>query len=157
MNGWKKKQHYNRGNVDFSMLEGILGQIAMDLAEPDMVYRNKKVLLGFSMVFDQHGRPRVESFGTIKPLPARPENTSAARPLIEINELSGQIDITVEMKNINPENLKYQVIEKKIIFSIPGDKPFYKLVRLNSNIQTQPAKKFYNNGILELTFMKTQE
>ena len=116
---------------------------------------NKKLLLGFSMVFDEHGRPKIESFGTIKQVNLKHETSIVSRPLIEINDNNENIDITVEMKTIDPQKLKFQVIGKKIIFSIPGDRPFYKLVRLNSAIYTQPTKKFYNNGILELSFRKS--
>src|SRR3989344_5061666 len=130
MTGWKKQNHYNNSDVDFTLLEGILSQIANDLADPEYIDNNKKMLLGFSMVFDDNGRPRIESFGTIKPVNVKQGNNTFLRPLIEINDQQGQIDITVEMKTLDPERLKFQVIGKKIIFSIPGERPFYKLVRL---------------------------
>jgi HSP20 family molecular chaperone IbpA len=155
MTDWKKRQNYENSEVDFSLLEGILSQIALNLAEPEHIDKNKKLLLGFSMAFDESGNPRIESFGTIKPINTSHEKNIPLKPLIEINELKDQIDITVEMKTIEPERLKFQVVGKKIIFSIPGERPFYKLVRLNSAVYTQPMKKFYNNGILELSFKKS--
>ena len=154
MTNWKKRQNYDNPEIDFSLLEGILSHIAQDLAEPGYIDSNKKLLLGFSMVFDGHGRPRIESFGTIKPINMKQETNIALRPLIEINDNNENIDITVEMKTIDPQRLKFQVIGKKIIFSIAGDRPFYKLVKLDSAVYMQPTKKFYNNGILELSFKK---
>src|SRR3989344_6979314 len=141
--------------TDIRRLEEIILEILENSLGYSMINHNTPFIMSFSITLDANGRPRIRSLQNIDSLYQQRLNKN--KYLFEVIETENNSTIVLELHNTKPEEIGIRVSGSKVLLTIASPTPFYKLVELKNIVKHEPARKSFNNGILEITFEKAEE
>ena len=122
---------------------------------------NSPIMYGFNVNIDKDGKPKIDSFGNIKPKPysGKPVVKSKREPLVEVSEEKDQIVVIAEMPGVDRNDIELEATSDSLIISTKENagRDYYKNVKLSSSVNLDVAKARYTNGILEVRLNKTNE
>ena len=122
---------------------------------------NSPIMYGFNVNIDKDGKPKIDSFGNIKPKPysGKPVVKSKREPLVEVSEEKDQIVVIAEMPGVDRNDIELEATSDSLIISTKDNagRDYYKNVKLSSSVNLDVAKARYTNGILEVRLNKTDE
>ena len=122
---------------------------------------NSPIMYGFNVNIDKDGKPKIDSFGNIKPKPysGKPVVKSKREPLVEVVEEKDQIIVIAEMPGVDRNDIELEATSDSLIISTKENakRDYYKNVKLTSAVNLDVAKARYTNGILEVRLKKTDE
>jgi HSP20 family protein len=78
-------------------------------------------------------------------------------PLVDVMEEKDKYKIFVELPGVDKEKVKLDVAENSVQVKTEDDKKFYKMIDLESSVDTDSAKASYKNGILTLELDKKEK
>ena len=112
---------------------------------------------GFSYTAEPGKEPTFQEFGNIKPSHRGIEPTSGREPLVDVMSEKDKYKIFVELPGVDKEKVKLDVAEDSVEIKTDDDKKFYKMVYLDSAVDTDSAKASYRNGVLTLELDKKEK
>jgi HSP20 family protein len=119
---------------------------------------NSPIMYGFNVNIDKDGKPKIDSFGNIKPKPysGKPIVKSKREPLVEVVEEKDQIIVIAEMPGVDRNDIELEATSDSLIISTKenANRDYYKNVKLTSAVNLDVAKARYTNGILEVRLTK---
>jgi HSP20 family protein len=122
---------------------------------------NSPIMYGFNINIDKDGKPKIDSFGNIRPKPysGKPVVKSKREPLIEVSEEKDQIIVIAEMPGVDRNDIELEATSDSLIISTKenANRDYYKNVKLSSAVNLDVAKARYTNGILEVRLKKIDE
>ena len=122
---------------------------------------NSPIMYGFNVNIDKDGKPKIDSFGNIKPKPysGKPVVKSKREPLVEVSEEKDQIVVIAEMPGVDRNDIELEATSDSLIISTKDNagRDYYKNVKLSTSVNLDVAKARYTNGILEVRLNKTDE
>lgn len=138
-----------------------------DLQKELMKNKNKfgfPFMYGFNINIGPDGKPRIDSFGNIKPKPysrkQKVQVDSTREPLVEINEESDKLVIIAEMPGVTKNDVELKATTHSLTISTKSDSlgiKYYKEIELPAAINSDYAKARLQNGILEVKLKKIDE
>jgi len=122
---------------------------------------NSPIMYGFNINIDKDGKPKIDSFGNIKPKPysGKPVVKSKREPLVEVSEEKDHIIVIAEMPGVDRDDIELEATSDSLIISTKENagRDYYKNVKLSSSVNLDVAKARYTNGILEVRLKKIDE
>lgn len=138
-----------------------------DIQKELMKNKNKfgfPFMYGFNINIGPDGKPRIDSFGNIKPKPysrkQKVQVDSNREPLVEINEESDKFVIIAEMPGVTKNDVELKATNNSLTISTKSDSigiKYYKEIELPAAINSDYAKASLNNGILCVKMKKLKE
>jgi HSP20 family protein len=118
-------------------------------------------IYGFSIRTGIGGRPRIQTFGNIRPTrvkKAQPKIkiTEEREPIVDVFDEKDEVLIVAELPGVNEEEIKTSLKEDILILEAGGEekRKYYKEILLPSKVKPETEEKTYKNGILEIKFKK---
>jgi len=124
-----------------------------------------KGIYGFSIRTGIGERPKIQTFGNIRPIKkevgvkeAKPEFkvTETREPIVDVFDEKDYILIVAELPGINEKEIKTNL--KGDIFILEtgeeGKRKYYKEILLPSKVSPETEERTYKNGVLEIKFKK---
>ncbi len=112
---------------------------------------------GFSYTAEPGKEPTFQEFGNIKPSHRGIEPSSGREPLIDVMSEKDKYKIFIELPGVDKDKVKLDVTEDSVEIKTEDDKKFYKMVSLDSVVDTDSAKASYKNGVLTLELDKKEK
>ncbi len=112
---------------------------------------------GFSYTAEPGKEPIFREFGNIRPSTRGIEPSMGREPLVDIMEEKEKYKIFVELPGVDKEKVKLDVAESSVEVKTEDDKKFYKMIELESPVDTESAKASYKNGVLTLELDKEEK
>ena len=98
-----------------------------------------------------------QEFGNIKPSYRGIEPSLGREPLVDIMDEKDKYKIFVELPGVDKEKVKLDVAEDSVEVKTEDDKNFYKMINLDSPVNTDSSKASYKNGVLTLELEKKEK
>ena len=120
-----------------------------------------KGIYGFSIRTDISGRPKVQSFGNIRPIEKKPgkkeiEITEIREPIVDVFDEKDQVLIVAELPGTEKENIKLELKGDILILEAGNKKRKYsKEILLPAKVDFKSKEESFKNGILEIKLKKT--
>ena len=115
---------------------------------------------GFNIGIGPNGKPKIDSFGNIKPTISGETQIKEKRdPLIEIMEEEDQITVIAEMPGVTKEDIEIKATDFTLTITAESkltNRSYSKEIDLPAAIDSSYAKARYQNGILEVKLKKIQ-
>ena len=111
---------------------------------------------GFSYTLEPGKEPEFREFGNIQPSYQGIEPRQDREPLADIMDEKDTYKIFVELPGVDKEKVRLDVSEDSVEIKTEDDKKFYKMIYLDSAIDTDSAKASYKNGVLTLELKKKE-
>jgi len=141
------------------------------LPSPEADQPEKKVdaktpfVYGFSVRFDENGKPVFDKFGNIKsPQTTQEEekdetNVSIREPIADIIEETNEIVVVVEWPGVQKKDIQLNATNYSLEINASSDtyRKYSKRIDLPAKINPGIAKARYTNGILEIRLQKIEE
>src|SRR5512136_1486397 len=105
---------------------------------------------GFSYTAEQGKEPVFREFGNIRPSYRGIEPSQGREPLVDIMDEKDKYKIFAELPGVDKEKVKLDVTEDSVEIKTEDEKKFYKMIYLDSAIDTESTKASYKNGVLTL-------
>ena len=121
------------------------------------VRRYGPFVYGFSYTAEPGKEPTFREFGNIVPSRRGIEPSQGREPLVDIMEEKDKYKVFVEMPGVDKENVKLDVAEDSVQIKTEDEKKFYKMIDLESSVDSDSAKATYKNGILTLELDKKEK
>lgn len=112
---------------------------------------------GFSYTAEPGKEPVFREFGNIHPSTRGIEPSEGREPLVDIMEEKEKYKIFVELPGVDKEKVKLDVAENSVEVKTEDDRKFYKMIELESPVDTESAKASYKNGVLTLELDKKEK
>ncbi len=119
--------------------------------------RNGPFVYGFSYTAEPGKEPVFSEFGNIKPSHRGIEPSSGREPLVDVMNEKERYRIFVELPGVDKDKVRLDVAEDSVEIKTDDDKNFYKMIYLDSAIDTDSAKASYKNGVLTLELDKKEK
>jgi HSP20 family protein len=122
---------------------------------------------GFSMRVGPDGQPHIQRFGNTtldKPVvDSESVETDEGRetigdrePLTDVIESENSISITVEIPGVEKNDVNLEVVNDILVINVDTpNRRYFKEVELPTAVDPSSAKATYNNGVLDITLVKT--
>lgn len=130
--------------------------------------KDVKGIYGFSIKSGIGTRPKVQTFGNIRPTEKKTGKkeykiTETREPIVDVFDEKDSVLIVAEVPGISEEeietNLKGDIAKQ--VFTLEagetdekGKRKYYKEIALPSKVNAETEEKIYKNGILEIKFKK---
>jgi HSP20 family protein len=150
------------------MARGIPKEFMTEKKLPDgsTVKQYGPFVYGYSMSVGPDGKPTIQEFGNVKPskrqghfgLP-RPalEPSDSREPLVDVIDENDKIRVIAELPGVEKGDIKTTVNEDSMTISVDNEaNKYYKEIKLPTHVNSETSKASYNNGVLEITFVKTR-
>ncbi|HYR04160.1 MAG TPA: archaeal heat shock protein Hsp20 [Nitrososphaerales archaeon] len=116
------------------------------------------IVYGYSMTVGPDGKPVIREFGNVKrgPNAGWKEALSEARePLVDVVDGDKEVRVIAELPGAKKEDIELTAEGKSLTISAetPARK-YRKVLELPSPVEPEGSKSSFNNGILEVTFLK---
>jgi HSP20 family protein len=118
-------------------------------------------IFGMNMGFGPDGKPKINSFGNVKPnTDGEAEIQDERDPLVDIYEEDGKTIVVVEVPGIDKESIELKASPYELEISAESQesgfhpRKYHKIITLPSEINPDVAKARYQNGILEVKLTK---
>lgn len=137
--------------------------------EGDIVKEVGPIVYGYSMKIGPDGKPRVREFGNLRTLSSKnhngednfrigPKISSEREPLADVNSTDKEVKVILEIPGVKKEDIKINANETLVeINANDSQRKYHKTIQLPHDIDINTAKSTYNNGILEVTFVKSKD
>lgn len=114
------------------------------------------VVYGYSITIGPDGKPKVREFGNFKPSARRVFEVSETRePIVDVMDEDKTLRVVAEMPGVERDDIKLQCVDGKLeIRAERGNRKYYKLVDLPTEVEPTTSKATYKNGILEVILTK---
>jgi HSP20 family protein len=122
-----------------------------------IVRRYGPFVYGFSYTAEPGKEPIFREFGNIRPSRRGIEPIMGREPLVDVMEEKEKYKIFVELPGVDKEKVKLDVAENSVQVKTEDDKKFYKMIDLESSVDSDSAKASYKNGILTLELDKKEK
>ncbi|GAB4316518.1 MAG: hypothetical protein Kow0069_18770 [Promethearchaeota archaeon] len=113
---------------------------------------------GFSLNVGPDGKPRIHSFGNVKPnKEGRAEVKDVRDPLVDIVEEKDHVLVVAEIPGVTKEDVRLYATEDSLTIeaeSDDGSRRYKKTVKVPARINPDIAKASYRNGILTIRLTK---
>jgi HSP20 family protein len=122
------------------------------------------LVYGYSMTVGPDGKPKIREFGNVKSPLSRgsfsqttPVILSEREPLADVATTDKEIKVVVEMPGVSKENIKVNAYDSSVEISTTegAQRKYHEIIELPPEADIETAKSSYNNGILEITFQKS--
>ena len=120
-----------------------------------------KGIYGFSIGTGIGGRPKVQSFGNIRPIEKKPGKkeikiTEIREPIVDVFNEKDHVLIVAELPGIEKESIKLELKGDILILEAGDEKrKYYKEILLPARIDFESKEEIFKNGILEIRLKKT--
>lgn len=120
-------------------------------------------MYGFNVGIGPDGKPNINSFGNLKTSPETPgkaEINPQREPLVEVAEQGENIIVIAEMPGVTKDDIELKATARSLTISTKTDdigRNYYKEIDLPAEINTDYAKARYQNGILEVKLLKSDQ
>jgi HSP20 family protein len=122
-----------------------------------IIRRYGPFVYGFSYTAESGKEPIFREFGNIRPSHRGIEPITGREPLVDIMEEKEKYKIFVELPGVDKDKVKLDVAEDSVEIKTEDDKKFYKMIDLESSVDSDSAKASYKNGILTLELAKKKK
>ncbi len=137
---------------------------------PKELYRERKfpdgttvrtlgpLVYGYSMTIGPDGKPKVRTFGNLKPGVPLPRPTERREPIIEVVPTPYIIRVIAEIPGVTKEDIDLRVKEDKLTISVDTkERKYFKEVELLARVDPKSVDASYQNGVLEVTLRRLEE
>ncbi len=111
---------------------------------------------GFSCTAEPGKEPVFQEFGNIKPSYRGIEPSEGREPLVDVMDEPDKYRIFVELPGVEKEKVKLDVADNSVQIKTDDAKKFYKMIDLESAVDSDSAKASYKNGVLTIELMKKE-
>jgi HSP20 family protein len=122
-----------------------------------LVRRYGPFVYGFSYTAEPGKEPVFQEFGNVRPSSRGILPSQGREPLVDIMDVKDKYKIFVELPGVDKEKVKLDVAEDSVEVKTEDDKNFYKMINLESPINTDSSKASYKNGVLTLELEKKEK
>ena len=155
----KKKERRFDFLTDFSELDkymaSMMDELTKSFPEPEELARERKgrpIKFGFSIKFDGEGKPVIREFGNVRRTEGKPVLSDRREPLVDVNYSGRDITITAELPGVQEKEIKAKAGKDRIIIDVENkERPYFKEIALERNVEPKSLKSEFKNGILEIT------
>jgi len=124
--------------------------------------KDVKGIYGFSIRTGIGERPKIQTFGNIRPVREKIEKkpkieiTETREPIVDVFDEKDHILILAELPGIGEEEIETNLKGDILILEAgeEGKRKYYKEILLPSEVNAETEEKIYKNGILEIKFKK---
>ena len=135
----------------------------------DTVKEVGPIVYGYSMKIGPDGKPRVREFGNVRTLANNnqdggenfrlgPKITTEREPMADVNSTDKEVKVILEIPGVKKEDIKINANETSVqVTASDSQRKYHKTIELPNDIDINTAKSTYNNGILEVTFVRRND
>jgi len=124
--------------------------------------KDVKGIYGFSIRTGIGERPKIQTFGNIRPVREKIEKkpkieiTETREPIVDVFDEKDHILILAELPGIGEEEIETNLKGDILILEAgeEGKRKYYKEILLPSKVNPETEEKTYKNGVLEIKFKK---
>jgi len=152
----RRKSFFDDFFLDMREFDEMFHEMMKGLESEDF-RKGKPLTMGFSIKFNQDGKPIIREFGNIqRGQEGKPVVAEAREPLVDVVKAGNEIIITAEMPGVEKKDIRADVIDKTKVEISARSKgaTFHKIIDTEEKLEKKPIKMSFNNGILELTYKK---
>jgi len=146
------------------MEENLPKEMTREIRRPDGSMRREygPFVYGYSIKIGPDGKPIIREFGNMKPglSPSEtPINLQGKRePLVDVIENGSSIKVLAELPGVEKKDIKLYATAKGLTINVDNpQRPYYKELEFDSEIDRSTAKSSYKNGVLEVSFKKKEK
>lgn len=124
------------------------------------VRRYGPFVYGFSYSKKPGEEPEIQEFGNIKPTGRgriKPSPQGEREPLVEVVDLNGKYEVTIEMPGVEKEEIDLSATEEKLRVKTTGERKYQKSITFEEKISPETIDANFRNGILTLEIEKKKE
>lgn len=137
-----------------SMPEDFKSFVREEVTPSGVSRRYGPFVYGFSYVAEPGKEPIFREFGNIRPTFRGIEPAKGREPLVDVMSEKDRYKIFVELPGVDKESVKLDVAEDSVEIRTEDEKKYYKMIYLDSPVDTESAKASYKNGVLTLELEK---
>jgi HSP20 family protein len=159
----KKKSGGQPAKVNnFSEINKLIARFLQDVAKDfsestDIKNIKEPIVYGFNVKIGPDGQTNIESFGNVKPAVQKTDPTEKRVPLIDTIEKANEITVIAEMPGANKKSIRIKALHNELtIDSTSKGAKYSRRVRLNGTIDPDSGIAKFRNGILEVTFERSE-
>lgn len=156
MVGIRKRKDFfeDFGSELFDNLEEIIEALLEEMGE------SGPFVYGFSIIHRPGEEPELREFGNVPEYPQKEENvfpSETKEPLIDIFEDGDMVHILAEFPEVEKEDLLLHATAQHLEIKVLGLSGYSEDVDLPVHVDPKSAKASYKNGVLEVTFKRSDE
>jgi HSP20 family protein len=156
MVGIRKRKDFfeDFGSELFDNLEEIIEALLEEMGE------SGPFVYGFSIIHRPGEEPELREFGNVPDYPQKEENvfpSETKEPLIDIFEDGDMVHILAEFPEVEKEDLLLHATAQHLEIKVLGLSGYSEDVDLPVHVDPKSAKASYKNGVLEVTFKRSDE
>lgn len=128
------------------------------------------IVYGYSITIGPDGKPKIREFGNVKSLGKNREEQEGFRtrenyphisaerePLADVNVTDRNVKVILEMPGVKKEEIKINAYEGMVeVLANDQQRRYHRTIEIPQDINIETATSTYNNGILEISFNKTE-
>jgi HSP20 family protein len=109
---------------------------------------------GVSVKMGLGGEPAFQSFGNIHPTAKGPEVSEVREPLVDVFDEDKEVLVVAELPGATEKDIAVTVKDGTLTLEANGKHRYAKDVELPAKVKSEPVRKVYRNGLLEVRFAK---
>lgn len=142
----------------FRDFDEIFNEMLQDMQSGEMPGEGRQggpFFYGFSWNQRPGEEPEVREFGNIHQGREGTMEIGERKPLVDVFDTDGQIQVVAEMPGIEKSDVELTVDGRNLeIHAARGDRRYNETVELPADVDDNSAKATYKNGVLEVTLKK---
>jgi len=118
------------------------------------------IVYGFSYSKKPGEEPEIQEFGNVRPTgrgKLSPSPEGEREPLIEVVDLNGKYEVTVEMPGVEKDEIDLSVSKEKMSVKTTGDRKYRKNIKFEKPVKPEKVEATFRNGILTLEIEKEEK
>ncbi len=166
---WFKRRPFSRF---FREMERALGEMFKDFSEqmPKDLFKEQELpdgtrvrtfgpmVYGYSMTIGPDGKPRVRTFGNVRPGVPFPKLAERREPMVDVIPGPQVIRVVAELPGVRKEDIDLRTFEDKVVISVDTpERKYYKEVELPARVDPKSADASYSNGVLEILLHRLEK
>ena len=140
-----------------SMLTEFKSFVREEVTPSGISRRYGPFVYGFSYTAEPGKEPIFREFGNIKPSYRGIEPAQGREPLVDVMSEKDKYRIFVELPGVDKDKVKLDVAEDSVEIKTDDEKRFYKMIYLDSPVDSDSARASYKNGVLTLELDKKEK
>ena len=137
--------------IPFENLEKLMDDLMRTFQEDEHLKADKAQVFGVSIRISKDGKPIVQELSNaLKPKP----QMQTREPLVDVRSDAENVFVIAELPGVRKEELDIRLDGLKLSIGADSAEPFFKQIALPFQVLEKPLKTSFNNGILELVFLK---
>jgi len=140
-----------------SMLTEFKSFVREEVTPSGISRRYGPFVYGFSYTAEPGKEPIFREFGNIKPSYRGIEPAQGREPLVDVMSEKDKYRIFVELPGVDKDKVKLDVAEDSVEIKTDDEKKFYKMIYLDSPVDSDSARASYKNGVLTLELDKKEK